>query len=59
MIAGDFIYMKYIGAMMLLAGAWLVESEITWLPWILVITGGILALKKGHAAGKSKHVQPK
>lgn len=51
--------MKYIGTMMVLAGVCLYESLIEWLPWALVIAGGILALKKGHAAGKSKHVQPK
>lgn len=51
--------MKYIGSIMVLAGACLYGSEIEWLPWALVITGGILALKNGHAASKDRHVHTK
>ena len=51
--------MKYIGTMMVLAGVCLYESLIEWLPWALVTAGGILALKKGHVAETSKHVQLK
>lgn len=50
--------MKYIGAILVLAGVCLYGSEIEWIPWALVIAGGILALKKGHAA-KSRHVHTK
>ena len=37
---------RYIGITMLLLGAASVDSDWIWVPWALIIAGGILALKK-------------
>ena len=60
MIAVDFIYMRYLGAFLVLMGATFAGSDMIWIPAALIGCGAIMVLKKRHLpAGKQKKVHSK